>query len=228
MKTLKVLSFLLSYPTKEKINSFDECISILENEKWISSQTLKKVKESISHWKNMDILDLQENYVDIFDRTPSLSLHLFEHVHGDSRDRGQALVNLNELYKEKGLFIHENETPDYLPLFLEFLSTLPVDESRDHLNNTVNILHAVRERLNNRKSFYASIFEGISDLSTRKPDKDIIEKALDKDKGYAYSLDKIDEEWEEQFAFDNSNLSQDQDTSCPKMQSVIEKMKIPN
>jgi nitrate reductase delta subunit len=76
-----------------------------------------------------DLLDLQEDYVALFDRTPSLVLHLFEHIHGDSRDRGQALVDLLKVYEDAGLFMTSDETPDYLPLFAEYVSTLPHKDS---------------------------------------------------------------------------------------------------
>jgi nitrate reductase delta subunit len=87
-----------------------------------------------------DLLDLQEDYVALFDRTPSLSLHLFEHVHGDSRDRGQAMVDLMKVYEEAGLFIDTEETPDYLPLFTEYLATLSSQEASDTVGGVVNII----------------------------------------------------------------------------------------
>ena len=72
---------------------------------------------------------MQERYVLLFDRTRSLSLHLFEHVYGESRDRGQAMVDLKQLYEQHGLFMSSSELPDYLPLFLEFLSAVPETQS---------------------------------------------------------------------------------------------------
>ena len=85
---------------------------------------------STASWRSSptgDLYDLQERYVLLFDRTRSLSLHLFEHVHGESRDRGQAMVDLKALYERHGLHMSSSELPDHLPLFLEFLSR----DSRD-------------------------------------------------------------------------------------------------
>ena len=85
-------------------------------------------------------------------------MHLFEHVHGESRDRGQAMVELKELYAANGLEMPANELPDYLPLFLEFLSTRPLGEARGYLADIVHIVSVLKERLRRRKSVYAEVF----------------------------------------------------------------------
>src|SRR3546814_637451 len=77
-----------------------------------------------------DLIDLQENYVATFDRRAAHSLHLFEHIHGESRDRGQALIDLRQEYINHGLLPDTNELPDYIPLFLEFLGQIPQDEAQ--------------------------------------------------------------------------------------------------
>ena len=108
---------------------------------------------------------MQERYVELFDRTRSLSLHLFEHVHGESRDRGQAMIDLKSLYEKNGLFLGAAELPDYVPVFLEFLSTRPLTEARTLLGQTAHILTALAERLEKRRSPYAAVFA----LSLRSP-----------------------------------------------------------
>ena len=102
-----------------------------------------------------DAYDAQERYVLLFDRTRSLSLHLFEHVHGESRDRGQAMVDLMAMYEEDGFEIDTKELPDYLPMFLEYLSMKPRAEAVQLLDETAHILAALRERLKKRQSVYA-------------------------------------------------------------------------
>ena len=108
-----------------------------------------------------DLYDLQECYVDLFDRTRKLSLHLFEHVHGESRDRDQALVDLATLYERGGLSPATNELPDHLPIFLEYLATRPLDEARALLGDTGHILAALRERLEKRETPYAGVFSAL-------------------------------------------------------------------
>jgi len=108
----------------------------------------------------------------LFDRTRSLSLHLFEHVHGESRDRGQAMIDLKALYEQHGLAIGASELPAFLPLFLEFLSTLPFQEAQEHLAQTVHILSAVAERLRKRHSPYEAVFRALTALAavTARPE----------------------------------------------------------
>ena len=101
-----------------------------------------------------DLYDLQERYVLLFDHTRSLSLHLFEHVHGESRDRGQAMIDLKTQYEKAGLILSTAELPDFLPLFLEYLSTLPAAEARDTLAQPAHIFAAMAERLRKRRSAY--------------------------------------------------------------------------
>ncbi|CAG0907646.1 unnamed protein product, partial [Darwinula stevensoni] len=115
---------LLTYPTQPLLTALPECAAILEQEGWLPKSTVKSLKKVIEQFEQQPLMTLQEAYVDLFDRTPSLSLHLFEHVYGESRERGQALVDLAELYREKGLVIATEELPDYLPLFLEYLALL--------------------------------------------------------------------------------------------------------
>jgi nitrate reductase delta subunit len=104
-----------------------------------------------------DLLTVQERYTDLFDRGRSLSLHLFEHVHGDSRDRGPAMIDLLQLYRRHGFDAHPRELPDYLPLFVEFLSQIESAEARGLLRDAAPILVLLQERLAKRKCAYAAV-----------------------------------------------------------------------
>jgi nitrate reductase molybdenum cofactor assembly chaperone NarJ/NarW len=137
-------------------------------------------------------LGLEERYVALFDRTPSLSLNLFEHVHGDSRERGQAMVALIELYRRQGLDVTAKELPDYLPLFLEFLSVLPPGEAQDLLLQAAPILERLRQRLIKRTSPYGAIFDLLFALIDRQPAEIEEEGEAEGD-----SFAAIDRAWEE-------------------------------
>ena len=108
----------------------------------------------------------------------SLSLHLFEHVHGESRERGQAMVDLMAMYENAGFEIGAKELPDYLPMFLEFLSTRPEEEARDLLGRTVHIFSALRERLRKRKSIYINAFRVLEPIARGKADPAIVAEIL--------------------------------------------------
>jgi nitrate reductase delta subunit len=202
MKTFKVLGLLLSYPETAWVAHLDECEQLLRRENVLPGKQLSAVLEYIAELKQADIYALQEDYVATFDRGRSHCLHLFEHIHGDSRDRGQAMVNLAAAYEKKGLYVGHGELPDYLPLFLEFLSMCPADEALALLGEPIDIIAAVGARLKRGSSRYAPLFGALVALSKIKPDSDRIRKVLDEDPEDD-SLEALDKEWEEAAAFGN-------------------------
>lgn len=226
MRTLKILGFFLTYPDQNHILAADECADMLRSEKWLSDSMIAKIMPAIGMFKEKDLLDLQEDYVDLFDRTPSLSLHLFEHVHGDSRDRGQALVDLLKVYEDAGLYIGTEEMPDYLPIFTEYVATLSPGEASETMGSIVNILSSLEKRLRNRGSLYANIVEALIETSARVPDPKAVEEFLRKSSGHALSQNEMDRQWEEQFAFDNTlqTTGQDIGMGCPKAEEMLARM----
>lgn len=224
MRTLKILGFFLTYPEQEHIQAADECAAVLQSEKWLSDKGLEKVLHAVHRFKEKSLLDLQEDYVALFDRTPSLSLHLFEHIHGDSRDRGQALVDLLKVYEDAKLFINREEMPDYLPLFTEYVATLPHQQASETMGSVVNILSSLASRLRNRESFYADFLDGMIETAARSPDPKAVEEYLNKSSGNALSHDEMDKQWEEQFAFDNTAQNVGQDSGCPKAEEMLARM----
>lgn len=228
MKTLKILGCFLTYPTQDMVNALPEFRSILAKEKWLSEDSIKSLDRLMDWMTGQDLLDLQEDYVALFDRTPSLCLHLFEHVHGDSRDRGQALVDLSEVYKDAGLLINTEEMPDFLPLFLEYLSVIDVEEARQNLGETANVLGVLSGRLKNRQSPYKVVFEGLVEAASTKPDPKAVEEALKEAAGSASTFDELDEIWEEQNAFDNSlqTTGVDTDAGCPIAEDMLARMNL--
>lgn len=226
MRSIKVLSFLLAYPSAAHQEVLPECMEILEEEKGLSAKALQRVSELCQWIESRPLLDIQEEYVDLFDRTPSLCLHLFEHIHGDSRERGQAMVDLGEIYKSSGLIILSDEMPDFLPLFLEYLSTLSPEKTYQNLGDVGSVLGAIGERLKKRQSHYASVFEALLEMADRKPNLKEIEEAVKKDSGKIPDLAEIDQQWEEQFAFENT----DQTTGaggCPAAEDMLRRINIP-
>ncbi|AGH97654.1 nitrate reductase molybdenum cofactor assembly chaperone [Micavibrio aeruginosavorus] len=224
MRTLKILGFYMTYPEQGHIESANQCLEILRSEAWLSRASIEKLASLFQSFQKENLMDLQETYVALFDRTPSLSLHLFEHVHGDSRDRGQALVDLLGVYEDAGLFIDTAETPDYLPLFAEYLSHLAPEDARETIGSVVNILSSLAERLRNRGSEYACILDAMVETAGRSPDEKAVQDYLKKSSGDALSLDEMDREWEEQFAFNNTPQTTGQDMGCPKAEEMLARM----
>lgn len=200
MKTFKVLGLLLSYPKPEWLPHLDECEAVLAREKFLPKKQLSAVLDLVETLKSADLYELQEQYVATFDRGRSHCLHLFEHIHGESRDRGQAMVNLAAAYEEKGLFIDQAELPDYLPVFLEFLSLCPAEEAVGLLGEPIDIIATIAARLHERSSPYAALFDALVALSKARPDRERI-KAVMAEGPEDTSLEALDKDWEEAAAF---------------------------
>ncbi|CAC9525511.1 Respiratory nitrate reductase delta chain (EC 1.7.99.4) [uncultured Gammaproteobacteria bacterium] len=147
MKTLKVLAVLLSYPDINVYKNIDELAEALKQESLLSKKTLKELLSFIEDYKNKDFLELQERFVSTFDRSRAHCLNLFEHIHGESRDRGPAMVDLVQMYARKNLFVGKKELPDYLPVFLEYLSLCDDKEAIESLGDTIDIIALIGGQL---------------------------------------------------------------------------------
>ena len=200
--TFRVLSSLLTYPSTDLIEAAGEFAAVLDAEGLVGPSERAPLDVLLAGMAGGDLYDLQERYGLLFDRTRSLSLHLFEHVHGESRDRGQAMVDLLALYEKNGLQVTASELPDFLPLFLEFLSTQPLPAACEHLGQTAHILEAIAERLKKRGSDYESVFRALVALAAAKPsrsDVDALLKGPDPDPNDLVALDAAWEEEEVRF-----------------------------
>ena len=198
IRTLKVLSLLLAYPTGEIAEAAPSFSAVLDEEGLVPEGRRGPLRRLSSQLSGRRLYDLEERYVLLFDRTRSLSLHLFEHVHGESRDRGQAMVELKELYAANGLEMPANELPDHLPLFLEFLATRPLDEARGYLADVAHIVSALEERLRRRRSIYAGVFAGVGALAGAKADRRDVDELLERPDDDPGDLDALDRVWEEE------------------------------
>lgn len=165
MLTLKVLSLLLSYPEADMLAALNDMIVVINQENRLSETHKKALLARIHSYRGADVLDLQEQYVALFDRGRFLSLHIFEHVHGESRDRGQAMVNLLQRYEAHGFELSVQELPDYIPLFLEFLSHQEADEAISLLRDAMPVLSLLGARLAERGSAFRVIFEALENLA---------------------------------------------------------------
>lgn len=197
-KTFKVLSALLSYPDAALLDAAPALRQALEEEKMLPPETRPLLDALIEEMAAGDPYDLQERYVELFDRTRSLSLHLFEHVHGESRDRGQAMIDLKSLYEQNGLTLSATELPDHLPVFLEFLSTRPLPEALQTLGQTTHILNALAERLHKRGAPYEAVFRALEALATPAADTADIEIVPEEADADPNDFAALDAQWEEE------------------------------
>lgn len=164
MKTLKVLSALLCYPQPDMQAALPEMIMALEQENRLPQSQCWAVQTLMNQMRRTDLMDLQEGYIGLFDRGRALSLHLFEHIHGQSRDRGQAMVDLLETYRRHGFELNARELPDYIPLFLEYLAQRPADEALNLLADAMPVMALIGARLAERGSDYHVVFDALTAL----------------------------------------------------------------
>jgi len=179
--TLRVLAALLGYPDAGTLGYLPEMRDILRREGALSVGRQAELNALIDSLGSAVPLEVEANYVQLFDRGRATSLHLFEHVHGDSRDRGPAMIDLAQTYEKAGLFLAPGELPDYLPAVLEFVSTQPQREARAFLGEMSHIFNAIFSALQQQGSPYASVLGALLELSGEKaqPVKPTVEPPLD-------------------------------------------------
>src|SRR5690625_5171544 len=197
MRILKVFSVLLCYPTVELQEAITDIRSIVQAEPLINERNKEALGKLLDQIEQLDIYELEENYVLLFDRSRSLSLNLFEHVHGESRDRGSAMVDLLQTYQEAGFDLNTSELPDHLPVLLEFLSTRPEAEAMEILRDAGAILIALADRLDRRQSHYAAILHALTDMASANRHDDEAQQLLAETMDNPNDLEALDAVWEE-------------------------------
>ncbi|HUF19710.1 MAG TPA: nitrate reductase molybdenum cofactor assembly chaperone [Burkholderiales bacterium] len=163
--SLRVFAALLGYPDAAMRAHLPEMREILRNERALTVERQAEIDALIDTLVNDEPLATEARYVDLFDRSRNTSLHLFEHVHGDSRDRGPAMIDLAQTYEQAGLYLAPGELPDYLPVVLEFVSTQPPREARAFLGEIAHILNSLFSALQKRESTYASVMGALLELA---------------------------------------------------------------
>lgn len=196
--TFKALSALLSYPTDELKAAAGEISEVIEKDSRLSNSIKMQLHKLLSELAARDIYDLQERYVLLFDRTRSLSLHLFEHVHGESRDRGQAMIDLKQMYEKHGLEIEASELPDFVPIFLEYVALLPTRERHELIGQPAHIFAVLAERLCKRQSSYEAVFRALVALASVKLDEEVVSTLLKAPDPDANDLEALDAAWEDE------------------------------
>lgn len=196
MKLLQVISLLMDYPTENIANARFELLEIVAQSS-LSVELKKSLSDFVYKRCVMPLLDWQSEYDGLFERGRAVSLLLFEHIHGESRDRGQAMVNLQQQYQAAGLDIAALELPDYIPLYLEFLSTQGDANAQIGLEEVAHILAVLACRLDERNSNYASLFHALLLLSQVQVDLSDIQQQIQQEQrdDTPEALDKV---WEEE------------------------------
>jgi nitrate reductase delta subunit len=219
-RTFKALSALLTYPSQDLKAAVPEIAGVLESEVVLSLAAQKALRPLLNDLASLDLYDLQERFVLLFDRSRTLSLNLFEHVHGESRDRGPAMVDLLENYRAGGFDLVSTELPDHLPVVLEFLSTRPLPEARDMLGEMGHIIVALAERLKRRESPYAAVLAALSELAGVEATSEAVQELLAVKDDDPEDLEALDDIWQEA----EVTFGPDPNAGCPAARDMLANM----
>ena len=222
-RTLKALSLILSYPTRELQHAMPEIGGVLASDTRLTAAARRALRPLVEELGGRDIYDLEEQFVLLFDRSRTLSLNLFEHVHGESRDRGGAMVSLVETYREGGFDPVTSELPDHLPVLLEFLSTRPFQEAQETLADAAHIFEALNARLVRRESAYGAVFASLLQLSGVTADQEAVAELLVQPDDDPTDLEALDEVWEESEVL----FGPDPNAGCPQVRDMLSRMDTP-
>ena len=189
--TLRALARLLAYPGAELRAQMPALIDALQTEQALPAARIAELQALAQQICAMDAYEAEGRYVDTFDRGHRTSLHLFEHIHGDSRERGPALIDLTQTYERAGLYLDAQELPDHLGVVLEFASTQPTAVAREFLAEMAHILNALFSALQAKASPYASVLAAVLEAAGETAQAVAIAPEPD-----------MDEAWAEPEAFD--------------------------
>lgn len=212
MKILKVISLLLDYPDNALRENQAELEAAIAAAREISPVMRQSLQGLLQRLSTVELMDVQEAYSELFERGRTLSLLLFEHVHGESRDRGQAMVDLMGQYEEAGFAIGVKELPDYIPLYLEYLASREDAEAREGLADVEHLLALLAARLDERSSDYAACLRALLQIAGAD-EKAAVEEVREQVSAEVRddSLEALDAEWEEEMV---TFLNGDKNSSC--------------
>ena len=220
IRTFKALSALLTYPGAELQQAVGEIRQAIEDEALLSPAARAALQPLLHDLEHMDLYDLQERYVLLFDRSRTLSLNLFEHVHGESRERGPAMVDLLETYRAGGFELASSELPDHLPILLEFAALRPLEEARELMADAGHIIAALAERLKRRESPYAAVMAALAEFAGIERSSELVQQLLAVDDDDPEDLAALDEVWQEAEVV----FGPDPNAGCPVSRELLAKM----
>ena len=213
MLALKVISRLLDYPSEALFTHADDLVNAINESAQLSVEGKNQLVAFIRELTSSELYDAQERYDLLFDRGRSLSLLLFEHVHGESRDRGQAMVDLMKEYTDHGFEINSEQLPDYIPLYLEFLSEQDQPYAQEWLSDVSHILTILAERLRGRDCNYRVLFDAMIELSGAAVEREKLAKIVQKEQPDD-TFEAIDKAWEDKEIRFDDPIESGSDQSC--------------
>lgn len=214
MLIFRILARLLSYPDQDLMDNLDEVRELIGKSDELKRATRKQLLGLVDNLQSEGLNRAEADYVAIFDRGSAHSLYLFEHIHGESRFRGMAMVDLAQTYEAAGFIPAEGELPDYLPMFLEYLSCIEAPDARSLLGDALHITEAIGGRLARQESPYAAIFVALKELARpgrRAPEE---RPPITSNEKNPEDLEALDAIWAEPEAFGTTPTGADACGTC--------------
>ena len=222
-RTLKTFSILLTYPSEELVSATGELREAVTADRRLNAAAVRAISGLLDELEHSDIWQLRERFVELFDRSRTLSLNLFEHVHGENRSRGSAMVSLLETYEAAGFVTSTSELPDHLPTLLEYLSLRPAGEAREILADAAHILEALQTRLERRGSRYAAVFQALVRISGPAKNREALAELIQAPEMAADNLAALDKAWEDSEVTFGTGSGQ----GCGQARDMLARMRAP-
>lgn len=196
MSVLKLIGVLLDYPRDELWQHGEELLEACDDPA-LSPARRGQLQAFVRDLLATDPLDAQDRWLATFDRGRSMSLLVFEHIHGESRDRGQAMVDLIDAYRKNGFELDARELPDYLPLLLEYLSHRPQAEAKDWLHHIGHIAGMLAARAAERELPHAVLLEILVEAGEGKVNLAVLRQRASEEVRDD-TVEAMDQLWEEE------------------------------
>lgn len=214
----RVVAALLSYPDESMRAHLPQLKQALQRDTELSGECRAALHALIEDLREAEPLDAEARYVDTFDRGRRTSLHLFEHVHGDSRERGPALIDLQQTYAQQGLFLAPGELPDYLPAVLEFAATQPHELAKEFLGEMAHLLQSIHAALVRQQSPYAAAVAAALNLAGEVVELQDANAEPASVEVEPEASRELDEQWAEPAAFGGCSTAGQK--SAPRVQPI--------
>jgi nitrate reductase delta subunit len=161
-KYIKVVSLLMQYPDEAYFRTLPEIKSLVG--RMPHGPRRASIEKFITRLEGEETIHLQEQYTALFDMSPSTTLNVTYHLWGDGEKRARLLTRLQQLYARAGLEKKSLELPDFLPLILEFMASVPNATQSGVIKTSLKGVETLVERLKPLASHYSGLLEPLMEL----------------------------------------------------------------
>ncbi|MFV0253405.1 MAG: nitrate reductase molybdenum cofactor assembly chaperone [Beutenbergiaceae bacterium] len=169
----QICSLLLEYPQQQLWDQL-ELLAVEAGE--LPDQVGTPLIRFIGRLADGSLQQWQTEYVDTFDVTRRCALHLTYFLHGDTRNRGAAMVQIKQAFRRSGVVLTDEdaELPDHLAVLLEFGATVDAAAAWKILNDHRVGVELLRRALSERSSAWLDVVQAVRATLPKLDDDDEI------------------------------------------------------